>query len=278
MFLAAVIQMGSTDDEGSNLDQAEGLIRRAATSGARWIGTPENTNYLGPPAGAVAGAQPLDGPTPSRFASLARELKVHLLLGSYNERGDDAMRYRNVSVLFGPDGERLAVYRKIHLFDVDLPDGAGGTHRESDSVAPGAEAVVAETELGRFGLSICYDLRFGNLYRRLRRAGAEILTIPAAFTMATGRDHWEVLLRARAIESQCYVFAPAQWGRHDASGKRESYGHAMIVDPWGTVVARAADGPGLALAEIDLERVRRARRAIPVAGHSQEWLDSSLDE
>jgi predicted amidohydrolase len=274
MFLAAVIQMRSTEDERANLAQAEALIRRAASHGASLIGTPENTNFLGAPSTATATARPLDGPVPSRFAALARELGVHLLLGSYNEMGDDPRRHRNTSLLFGSDGSRLAVYRKIHLFDVDLPDG-GARHRESEHVEPCREAVVAETPLGRVGMSICYDLRFGNLYRRLVRLGAQILTVPAAFTLATGRDHWEVLLRARAIESQCYVLAPAQWGRHDASGHRESYGHAMIVDPWGTVVARAADGPGIAIAEVDLARVERARQAIPTRSHGPEWLDET---
>ena len=159
----------------------------------------------------------------------------------------------------------LASYRKIHLFDIDLSESV--SYRESDTIQAGDRPVVAATAVGRLGLSICYDLRFGNLYRRLVQDGAEILCIPAAFTLTTGRDHWEPLLRARAIECQCYVLAPAQFGRHDATGLRESFGHAMIVDPWGHVIAMASDGPGLALAEMDLDRVARIRQSMPASAH-----------
>lgn len=273
MFLAAVVQMRSTEDVGLNLEEAESLIRRAAKQGASLVATPENTTYLGDAERAVGLAEPLEGPLPCRFGALAQELRINLLLGSYHEKATAPGKYFNTSVLFGPKGGRMAVYRKIHLFDVALPSG-GPRHQESAHVESGREAVVARTSLGRIGLSVCYDLRFGNLYRRLVRLGAEILAVPAAFTMTTGRDHWEPLLRARAIESQAYVLAPAQWGRHDSSGNRESYGHAMIVDPWGTVVACASDGPGLALAEIDLNRVERARASIPVQVQAQRWLDN----
>jgi predicted amidohydrolase len=265
MFLAAAIQLSSTSDEAANLDLAEGLARRAAGYGARFIATPENTNFLGPHEEKVRRAQSLDGPVCRRFSALAAELGAHLLLGSFNEASDDAKRCYNTSVLFGPDGSRLAVYRKIHLFDVDVSPTV--RFRESETILPGEEVVVAETGLGAFGLSICYDLRFPELYRRLVEGGARLLLIPAAFTLTTGRAHWEALMRARAIESQCYVVAPAQVGRHDDGGLRESFGHTMIVDPWGHVVARASDGPGIALAEIDLERVDQVRRAIPVGDH-----------
>jgi deaminated glutathione amidase len=267
MFLAAVVQMTSTSDPEANWLQASQLIERAAGAGARLVATPENTNFLGPPAEKVWTAEPLDGPTCRRFADLARRLGIHLLLGSFNERSDEPGRCHNTSVLFGPDGAILAAYRKIHLFDVDVSDAV--RCRESDAVKPGARWVVATTALGRLGLSVCYDLRFGALYRRLVQEGAEILCVPSAFTLTTGRDHWEPLLRARAIENQCYVLAPAQYGRHGDPGLRESYGHAMIVDPWGLVVATAPDGPGLAFAEIDLDRVARIRRAIPVRAHDQ---------
>src|SRR5919107_1991447 len=267
MFLAAVVQMTSTSDVGANWRQVSRLIERAAGYGAKLVATPENTNFLGPPAEKVRTAEPLDGPTCRRFADLARRLGIHLLLGSFNERGDEPSRCRNTSVLFGPDGAALAAYRKVHLFDVDVSEAV--RCRESECVQPGDRVVVAETTLGRLGLSICYDLRFGNLYRRLAGDGSEVLCVPAAFTMTTGRDHWEPLLRARAIECQAYVLAPAQYGRHDDPGLRESFGHAMIVDPWGHVVAMASDGPGLALAEIDLDRVARIRRAIPVGEHFQ---------
>ena len=264
-FLAAVVQLNSTSDAERNWRSAEELVRRAAAAGAALVATPENTNFLGPHDEKVRRAEGLDGPTCERFAGLARELGVHLLLGSFNERGPDADRCYNSSVLFGPDGARLAVYRKIHLFDVDVSPEV--RFQESATVAPGTEPVVASTDRGRIGLTVCYDVRFGELYRRLVEQGAEILTVPSAFTLTTGRDHWHPLLRARAIESQCWLLAPAQWGRHDDRGLRESFGHAMIVDPWGHVVAMAPDGPGVALAEIDLERVRRVRSAIPVADH-----------
>lgn len=267
-FLAAAVQLTSTSEAGVNWESARALIERAAGYGARLIATPENTNFLGPHEKKVGCAESLDGPTCRRFAELAARLGVHLLLGSFNEAsgdGGDSARCYNTSVLFGPDGGRLAVYRKIHLFDVDLSPEVRFT--ESATVRPGAETVVATTPLGRLGLSICYDLRFGELYRRLRDEGAEILAVPSAFTLTTGRAHWHPLLRARAIENQCWVIAPAQYGRHDDQGLNESFGHALIADPWGQVVACAADGPGLALAEIDLGRVAAVRRAMPVAEH-----------
>ncbi len=264
-FLAAVVQLNCGSDVEANWEAASELVERAAAAGAQLVGTPENTNFLGPHEDKVRLAEGLDGPTCSRFAALARRLGIHLLLGSFNEASAEAGRCHNTSVLFGPDGERLAVYRKIHLFDIDLSERVRFT--ESATVAPGSEPVVAATALGPIGLSICYDLRFGELYRRLVELGAEILTVPSAFTLTTGRDHWQPLLRARAIETQCWLLAPAQWGRHDDGGLRESFGHAMIVDPWGQVVAMAADGPGLALAEIDLGRVARVREALPVGRH-----------
>jgi deaminated glutathione amidase len=265
MFLAAAVQLTSTSDEAANWESAVELIRRAASYGARFVSTPENTNYLGPHEEKVRRAEPLSGPTVRRFGDLARELGIHLLLGSFNEASDETARCYNTSVFFGPDGGVLATYRKIHLFDVDIPGGV--SFAESATCKPGTETAVVETPLARFGLSICYDLRFGELYRRLADGGADVLTVPSAFTLATGKDHWEPLLRTRAIENQCYVIAPAQHGRHDDGGLKESWGHAMIVDPWGIVVATASDGPGLALAEIDPGRGERVRRAIPVARH-----------
>ena len=171
----------------------------------------------------------------------------------------------NTSVLFGPDGVRLAVYRKMHLFDVDVPEGV--SFRESATVAPGSEVVVAATPFGPVGLSICYDLRFGELYRELVALGATLLTIPAAFTATTGKAHWEVLVRARAIESQAFVVAPGQFGEHGDSGLRESHGHSMIVDPWGRILAEVPDGIGIAVADLDLAEVARVRAAIPIAAH-----------
>ena len=279
-FLVAAIQLQSSSNEASNLEVAAALIERAAGYGARLAATPENTNYLGPHEEKVRGAQPLDGPVCARFAELARRHSMYVLLGSFNERNEQALaqeaageggagpklgRCNNTSVLFGPDGARLAVYRKIHLFDVDVSEEV--RFKESATIAPGAEVVVAPTELGTLGLSVCYDLRFAELYAALVRKGAQIITVPSAFTLMTGKDHWYALLRARAIETQCYVIAPAQSGRHDDRGLRHSYGHSLVIDPWGQVIAAAPDGPGLALAEIDLERVARVRRQIPVAEH-----------
>lgn len=271
MFLAAAVQLSCTTDVEKNLATAERLIRRAARLGASLVVTPENTPFLGPQFHKIALAEPLDGPILRRFGGLAGELGIHLVVGSMAEQrlladgSVDPQHCYNTSVLFGPTGERLAVYRKIHLFDVDVP--AGPSFRESDSIAAGSEVVVAPTPLGTLGLSVCYDLRFPELYRALADRGADILLVPSAFTLTTGKDHWHVLLRARAIENQCWVIAPGQWGRHDAEGKRESYGHSLIIDPWGAVVADKGHGEGLALAEIDLERTHQVRRAIPVRDH-----------
>ena len=270
-FLAAVVQLNSSSDAEASSGEAEALVRKAAARGAALVATPENTNYLGPHEEKVRLAEGLDGPTCSRFAALARELGIHLLLGSFNERaaiGDGeppAARCHNTSVLFGPDGGVLAVYRKIHLFDVAVPPDV--VFQESATVVAGSEAVLAETPLAWIGLSICYDLRFPELYRALVENGAEILAVPSAFTLATGKDHWEPLLRARAIENQAWVLAPAQHGRHDDGGLRQSWGHAMIVDPWGEVVAQVSDGPGIAVAEIDLARQRAIRERLPALAH-----------
>jgi predicted amidohydrolase len=271
MFLAAAVQLTSTSDAEANWESARSLVERAASRGAQLVVTPENTNYLGPHDEKVRRAEGLDGETCERFGALARRLGLHLLLGSFNERvaeGEDETgksRCYNTSVLFGPDGGILATYRKIHLFDVDVPNGP--RFLESATCKPGEATAVVATPLARFGLSICYDLRFGELYRKLADGGAEVLMIPSAFTLATGKDHWEPLIRARAIENQCWVIAPAQHGKHDDGGLAHTWGHAMIVDPWGLPVATAPDGPGLALAEIDLDRVAKIREAIPMARH-----------
>lgn len=263
MHLIAAAQMVSTADKGHNLDVASRLVRRAAGLGARLVGLPENFSWMGPEPERQGAAEGLDGPTLSRMAELARELKVTLLAGSVLETGAPGGRLYNTSVLFGPAGERLAVYRKMHLFDVEVGDGA--TYQESAAVAPGTEVVAADTEVGRLGLSVCYDLRFPELYRRLSKGGATLLAVPAAFTLMTGKDHWEVLLRARAIENQAYVLAPAQGGRHSAN--RLTHGHAMVVDPWGLVTARASEGEGLALAPVDPELQARIRRNLPCLEH-----------
>jgi predicted amidohydrolase len=264
-FEAAVVQLSSGSDEDANWDAAREQVERAAAAGAELVATPENTNYLGPHDEKVRRAEPLDGPTATRFADLARRLGIHLLLGSFNETSDDPGRCHNTSVLFGPAGERLAIYRKRHLFDVDLSDDVRFV--ESDTVKAGDEIVVADSPLGRIGLAICYDLRFPEHAAALARGGADLLAFPSAFTAPTGAAHWDVLTRARAIETQCWLLAPAQWGRHDDGGLRESWGRSRIVDPWGTVVAEVAEGPGFARATIDPERTAGIRAAMPVARH-----------
>jgi len=263
--LVAVAQMSSTADVARNLDVAEALVERAAARGAVFVGLPENFAFLRSEGEPVPEPQALDGPWVQRMAGLARRHHVTLLLGSLPEGVPGDTRVRNTSVLVGPHGGTLAVYRKIHLFDIDLP---GMEHlKESKAVVPGDEVVVADTAIGPVGLSICYDLRFPELYRALVRRGAEVLCVPSAFTERTGKAHWEVLLRARAIENLCYVLAPAQVGHH--GGGRTSHGQALIVDPWGFVLAQVADGEGLAVAELDFERLRRLRRELPALTHTR---------
>jgi len=261
----AVVQMTSRADVGENLEAVERQVGVAADDGARLALVPECFAYLGPEAGKLDVAEPLPGGGPilERMRALARARSLDLVLGGFWERGDDPKKVRNACVYVDAGGEVRAIYRKIHLFDVDLPDGT--RLMESETVEPGSVPVVADTPFGRLGLSVCYDLRFPEIYRRLVDDGAIALAVPAAFTATTGKDHWHVLLRARAIEAQCYVLAAAQVGHH--YGKRHSYGHAMIVDPWGTVIAQCADGEGVAVARLDPARVERTRRGLPSLRH-----------
>jgi predicted amidohydrolase len=255
--------MTSVADRARNLERAEHWIGVAATAGARLCALPENFSFMREEGiRPHPGAEPLDGPTSRFLRDQAKRHGLVLVGGSFPEAIPGDERVHNTSVLVGEDGEVHAVYRKIHLFDVELPDAS---FRESAAVAPGDTVVVAQTLAGCLGLSICYDVRFPELYRELVARGAEILLVPSAFTVPTGRDHWEVLLRARAIENQCYVLAPAQYGAHSA--RRSSYGRSLIIDPWGTVLATAPDGEGVALAEIDLERLREIRRRLPALEH-----------
>jgi len=264
-WTVAAIQMTSTADVPANLRAAEREIRVAKKAGARLVALPENFAYLRKEGSRVTFKTSLDGDLVASMQRLARELRLHLLLGSLPEAIPRSRRVYNTSVLIGSRGEVLAVYRKIHLFDVAIPGGV--QLRESKTVAPGEEIVVAETSLGRLGLSICYDLRFPELYRKLTMDGAQVLFVPAAFTAYTGPHHWLPLLRARAIENQCWVVAPAQVGRHSA--ERESHGETVILDPWGAVVARKARGRGRVLAEIDLTMLGRVRRGLPCLGHTR---------
>jgi predicted amidohydrolase len=262
----AVLQLQSTPDVVANLDAAERGVRQAAQSGAGLVVLPEAFAYIGPYGQPIPCAEALDGSGPilSRFQCTARERQVELILGGLHERSADGQRPYLSCVHVRTDGAVAAVYRKIHLFDADLPDGT--QHRESQRLVAGDTVVVTQTRFGPLGLSICYDLRFPELYRRQVEQGAVALAVPSAFTAATGQDHWEVLLRARAIESQAYVLAAAQVGEHYPG--RSSYGHAMIVDPWGRIIAQvAAPEEGMALAELDPQLVAEVRSTFPALRH-----------
>jgi predicted amidohydrolase len=261
--VAAVVQMTSTADVERNLAAAERLTEEAAGRGAAFVALPENFAFLRSTGDPAPEAQAVDGAWVRRMGESARRHRITLLLGSLPERSPEAGKVHNTSVLLGPDGAVLAVYRKIHLFDIDLP---GLEHlKESREVAAGRDVVVAPAPFGPLGLTICYDVRFPELYRVLTRRGARVLAVPSAFTERTGKDHWEVLLRARAIENLAYVVAPAQAGVHGKG--RASHGHALIVDPWGAVIAQVPDGEGIALAELDFDRQDRLRRELPALSH-----------
>jgi predicted amidohydrolase len=262
-YLLGAVQMTSTADRARNLDTALRLVGEAADLGARLVGLPENFAYMGPEEERVAGAETLEGPTLGALRELARRRGIWILAGSISEKVEDPRKTANTSVLVSDDGAVAAAYRKIHLFDVNIPDGA--RYAESEGVVPGDKVVLAPTPLGRVGLTVCYDLRFPELYRKLAELGAEVISIPAAFTLFTGKDHWEVLVRARAIENLAYVIAPAQVGRH--SQNRQTFGNAMIVDPWGVVLARCPDGEGVCVAPFRRERLERVRLELPALKH-----------
>jgi deaminated glutathione amidase len=252
----AAVQLNSTADKARNLAAAERLVRAAAADGAELVALPEKWNLLGPGEKIAAGVEPLDGPSLAAARAWARELGIHLLAGSIAERGEG--KALNTSVLIGPQGSDLAVYRKIHMFDVE----AGGVeYRESEHEEAGAEIVTAPLGDLTVGLSVCYDLRFPELYRILAVRGARLLAVPSAFTLATGRDHWEILLRARAIENQAFVLAPNQVG--EAPPHYSSFGHSAIVDPWGVVLAVAPDEECFVAADLDLAAQDRVRESLP---------------
>jgi predicted amidohydrolase len=268
---AAAVQLTATADRERNLATADRLTRAAAAAGAELIVLPEKWAVLGTPEETAAGAEPFDGPALTWARATARELGIDLLAGSIVERVADRDRGSNTSVHIAPDGDVRAVYRKIHMFDVEV---AGRTYRESEHEAPGDEIVLSETAGGtELGLTICYDLRFPELYRILAVRGARVITVPAAFTLPTTRDHWEPLLRARAIENQAFVIAANQIGEH-AKGYR-SGGRSMIVDPWGVVLAQAPDSETFITAELDLERQAEIRRTLPSLAnrrpHAYAW-------
>ena len=254
---AAAVQLNSNGDKPRNLDAAERLVRAAAADGAELVALPEKWNLLAGGEELLAAAEPLDGPSLGAARAWARELDIHLLAGSISERVEE--RAFNTSVLIGPDGSDLAAYRKIHMFDVNV----GGTaYRESEHEQPGSEIVTAELDGGLgVGLTVCYDLRFPELYRILALRGARLLAVPSAFTLATGRDHWETLLRARAIENQAFVLAPNQVG--EAAPHFSSYGHSAIVNPWGRLLATAPGEECFVAAELDLGEQDRIRESLP---------------
>ena len=256
---AAAVQLSSTPDRDRNLEAADRLTREAAARGAELVVLPEKWPVLGTPEQTTAGAEPLDGPALTWARATARELGIDLVAGSLAESVPGADRGANTAVHVGPDGEDRAVYRKIHMFDVEV---GGRAYRESEQEAPGDEPALSATADGTgLGITICYDLRFPELYRLLATDGAKVLTVSAAFTETTTREHWEVLLRARAIEDQCYVVASNQIGEH-APGIR-SGGRSMIVDPWGVVLATAPDAETVVVADLDLDRLESIRTKLP---------------
>ena len=263
-FRVALVQLAADSDVAANMDRAAALVRRAGESKPALVALPELFTYRGPVAGFRQSAAPIPGPTTAPFAALAQELDTWILLGSVAEASAAADRPYNTSVLLDPAGQVTAVYRKRHLFDVSIDNGP--SDQESARTTPGDATVVAVLEGAaeevdvRLGLSICFDLRFPELYRELTAGGAVILAVPANFAEFTGRDHWETLLRARAIENGSFVIAPAQCG---SGGGMVTHGRSMIVDPWGTVIAQAPDGPGVVVADLDLEKVVSTRSQLP---------------
>jgi deaminated glutathione amidase len=275
---AAAIQLNSTGDKARNVETAERLVRAAAADGAELAVLPEKWNLLGDSATQLAGAEPLDGPTISAARTWARELGIHLIAGSIAESVEGQEKAFNTSTLIGPDGELEASYRKIHMFDVEV---GGVVYRESDHDEPGEEVVSAELgdalEGVTLGLTVCYDLRFPELYRILAVRGATVMTVPSAFTLDTGKDHWEVLLRARAIENQAFMVGANQVG--EAPPHYRSYGRSAIVDPWGVVLAKAPDEECSVAADLDLELQDRVRATLPSLANrrptSYEWPEEA---
>lgn len=272
---AAVVQLTSTEDVAANLDAIRRYTRDAAKAGAELVALPENAVWLRVGAEARAPMESLapgaDGPNLAALRAIAREAGVWLVVGSFPERAPDERRYFNTTIVLSPEGAVTATYRKLHLFDIDVKDGE--SQRESDNIAPGSEVVATDVRGVRTGLSICYDLRFPLLYQRLVDDGARIITVPAAFTEFTGKDHWLVLLRARAIETQTFVIAPGQSGFH--GGKRRTFGKSTIIDPWGIPLCIAADGPGFALARLDFAAQDRIRGSLPCLMHRHPGLTRS---
>jgi deaminated glutathione amidase len=279
-FTAACIQFTAGPDPEPNLRVVAGLVRRAADAGAEFVMTPEASNFIESGRRRRDKARrEQDDPFLAGMRDLTRELGIWLLLGSLvidpaGEEGADAGegRLANRSFLIDAEGRIVARYDKIHMFDIDLPGGE--SYRESNAYRPGHGTVVAETPWGRLGMSVCYDVRFPYLYRALAHAGADFLSVPSVFTVPTGRAHWHVLLRARAVENGAFVFAPAQWGEHPVG--RKSYGHSLIVDPWGDILADGGEEVGIVTARIDPAKVAEARRAVPSLRHDRPFAPPEL--
>jgi predicted amidohydrolase len=269
-MLAAVVQLNSQDDVALNLARMRHWVGAAAAAGAKLVTLPENFAFMGEEARKRELAERLDGAFPgpilSALSEVATEHGVWVLGGGMPEKSDDPARPYNTSVLVDPKGTIVTTYRKVHLFDVSLPDGT--SHRESQATMAGGEAVTTEVLGVRVGLTICYDVRFPELYRKLVDQGSRIVTVPSAFTLTTGKDHWHALLRARAIENEVYVLAPAQHGKHPRG--RITYGKSIIVDPWGEVVAQCSEGEGIAVARLDFEYQDRVRTSLPSLLH-RKW-------
>lgn len=271
---AALLQMTSSDDPADNLRTVSDMLRDARANGARFALTPEVTNCVSTSRSHqnVVLHFETDDPTLAGLRALCAELGIWLLIGSLGlKTGDADGRFANRSFLIDDTGAIVARYDKIHMFDVDVTPEE--TYRESDGFRPGTQAVVADTPFGKVGMTVCYDVRFAHLHRALAKAGARILTVPAAFSHVTGAAHWEVLLRARAIETGCFVLAPAQTGQHEASRgqSRRTHGHSLAVAPWGEVLLDAGTAPGVAYVDLDLELVDKARRKVPALTHDREF-------
>ncbi len=264
----ACVQMRSGVDLAANIAAATRLIREAAGQGAQLIATPEMTTLLDRKPGAVWEKSTTEEADPGlrAFRALAAELKVTLLIGSIAIRAEGG-KCANRSFLIGPDGEIVATYDKIHMFDVQL--NAGNIYRESDSFAAGGDAVIATLPAGKLGMTVCYDVRFPDLFRTLAVGGAKIIAVPAAFTRITGEAHWHILLRSRAIETGCFIIAPAQGGKHEDG--RETYGHSLIIDPWGEVLAEGGVDPGVIVATLDLAKVDEVRGKVPSLKHARPF-------
>jgi predicted amidohydrolase len=263
----ALVQMNSQDDKALNLERGEAFVAQAATWGPDLVVLPELWTYLGPRKRHAEVAESIPGETSALLGRLAARYGFWIVGGSYLEAVKGAERFYNTSVVVSPEGDLVTRYRKLHLFDIEVE---GKTYRESATMMPGAEAVVVDAGRVRVGLSICYDVRFPELYRRLADRGARLVTVPSAFTMETGKDHWEPLLRARAVENQVFVLAAAQCGPHPPANA--CYGNAMIVDPWGTVLARAGYREGVVVTDLDLAEQQRVRESLPALQHRRPDL------